>query len=217
MNFTRQELLAIIRSVAYIATADDEVANSEYDFLGNLVQYGFHTDVNIINEGMAMSQIQTFQILFHMSDEKKHEVLKMWIGMMKADGKIRKAEVDTIKFMCNQSSLFDVDIDSLCSQQSLRGGGKFQCLAKPVNLEGTSWKSTDGKYNIKFDSMPVNGADYNGQFAIYSYNSTTKKLEFIVDEEWSCIRYRYEFKVLSISTDKMELEGKDGGVILKRQ
>lgn len=29
MQFTGQELLAIIRSVAYVATSDDEVADSE--------------------------------------------------------------------------------------------------------------------------------------------------------------------------------------------
>jgi uncharacterized tellurite resistance protein B-like protein len=106
MQFTRQELLAIIRSVAYVATSDDEVADSENYYIGDLVQRGFHADVSLINEGMSMSQFQTFQILRNMSEDKKQEVLKMWIGMMKADGKIRKEEIDTIKFMCNEMFFF---------------------------------------------------------------------------------------------------------------
>lgn len=217
MNFSRQELLAIIRSVAYVATSDDEVPRSEYDYMGNLVRYGFNTDVDIINEGMEMSQYQTFQILYNMSDEKKREVLKMWIGMMNADGIIRQSEIDTIKLMCNQMSLFDVDIDSLCKPQNTRGSGKFQRLAKPINLGGTSWKSTDGKYSITFDNFSMNGSEFNGEFAIYSYNSTTKRLEFIIDDMLSCIRYRHEFKVLSLTSDKMELEGKNGIINLHKQ
>ena len=217
MQFTRQELLAIIRSVAYVATSDDEVADSENYYIGDLVQRGFHANVSLINEGMAMSQYQTFQILWNMSDDKKQEVLKMWIGMMKADGKIRKEEIDTIKFMCNQMGLLGVDIDSLASLYAQNGNSKFQRLAKPVNLGGTNWVSTDGKLSISFDGFSVNGSQYNGEFAIYQYNSTSKKLSFDIIDYEALIGFKHEYDVLSLTSDTMILKGRDGQVTLKKQ
>lgn len=217
MQFTRQELLAIIRSVAYVATSDDEVADSENYYIGDLVQRGFHADVSFINEGMSMSQFQTFQILRNMSEDKKQEVLKMWIGMMKADGKIRKEEIDTIKFMCNEMGLFGVDIESLAYQFAQNGNGKFQRLAKPINLGGTDWVSTDGKLRISFDDFSVNGSQYDGEFAIYQYNSTTKKLTFDIIDYEALIGFKHEYDVLSLTSDTMILKGRNGQITLKKQ
>jgi len=217
MQYSRQELLAIIRSVAYVATSDDEVANSEYDFLGNLVTRGFNASVELINEGMAMSQFQTFMILSEMSSEKKEEVLNMWIGMMKADNKIRQSEIETIKFMCSQINFHNIDIDSIANSFAQNGNGKFRRLARPVSLEGTTWKSTDGSLKIAFDKHSVNGSQYNGEFAIYQYNTTTKKLTFDIIDYEEGIGYQHAFDVISLNGDTMELNSKKGRLILKKQ
>lgn len=127
---------------------------------------------------------------------------------------------DNFPYIDQNSFAIQISYESFRSLMNLMNNTKptetFNRRAKPVNLSGTSWKSNDGKYTIKFDSASVNGSEYNGDFAIYYYDATTKQLQFTVDDMIEGFRYVHKFKVLSLTSDKMELEGKNGLITLSK-
>ena len=135
------------------------------------------------------------------------------------DGKY--PEIDNFPHISQNSFAIEVSFDTVRSILNLMQNSKpaetFRRRAKPINLGGTSWKSVDETLSISFDEFSVNGSEYNGEFAIYSYDSTSKRLEFIIDNMFDGIRYTHQYKVLSLTSDQMELEGKKGIIILKKQ
>jgi hypothetical protein len=92
----------------------------------------------------------------------------------------------------------------------------FRRKAKPVSLSGTSWKSMDGKHRISFDQHSVNGANYNGDFTIYSYDSTNNVLFLHIEYDFGCCQ-DVNLKVISLSQNEMVLDGKWGRITLVKQ
>lgn len=92
----------------------------------------------------------------------------------------------------------------------------FSRKAKPVSLSGTTWKSMDGKHRISFDQHSVNGANYNGDFTIYSYDSTNNVLFLHIEDNFGCCQ-DVNLKVISLSQNEMILDGKWGRITLVKQ
>lgn len=124
-------------------------------------------------------------------------------------------------FISQDSFAIEISFETFRGIMDLMNNAKpsetFRRKAKPINLGGTDWVSTDGKLSISFDDFSVNGSQYNGESAIYQYNSTSKKLTFDIIDYEALIGFTHEYDVLSLTSDTMILKGRDGQITLKKQ
>ena len=91
----------------------------------------------------------------------------------------------------------------------------FRRRSTPMNLKGTEWKSEDNKVSIQFDKHSVNGSTYNGEFALYDYDTESAILSFVMMDEFS-MGQTLNFHVNSITPDIMDITGRNGRLILQR-
>lgn len=127
---------------------------------------------------------------------------------------------DDFPYISQNSFAIEISFEAFRSIMDLMNNTKpsetFKAKAKPVKLEGTTWKSTDGKHNISFDSFSVNGANYNGNFTIYSYDSSNKSLFLHIDDDFGFCQ-EVTLNVISLTQNEMVLDGKWGRITLVKQ
>lgn len=94
-NFTKIEKYAIINILSCIMKADGIINPKEEDFMNHIYSC-FAITISELEDISIIDNIQASQIIRKMTDEKKAQVMSIFIGMAKADGFIHPKEIEII-------------------------------------------------------------------------------------------------------------------------
>lgn len=102
MFFTENEKKAILWSIAFVLKADGEFAPSESTFFNaemktfGITSSQFSSYINRLNKS---EWVRTIQSLSH---EKTEYMVSRWLAAIKADGKIKREEIDFTGYMASE-------------------------------------------------------------------------------------------------------------------
>lgn len=94
-NFTQIEKYAIIKILLCIMKADGIIDPKEEDFMNHIYSC-FAITISELEDISNIDDIQASHIIRKMTDEKKAQVMPIFIGMAKADGFIHLKEKEII-------------------------------------------------------------------------------------------------------------------------
>ncbi len=94
-NFTQIEKYAIIKILLCIMKADGIIDPKEEDFMNHIYSC-FAITISELEDISNIDDIQASHIIRKMTDEKKAQVMPIFIGMAKADGFIHPKEKEII-------------------------------------------------------------------------------------------------------------------------
>lgn len=129
---------------------------------------------------------------------------------------------DELPYIDHHSFAIELSFEQVRSMLDLMRGTPpqetFHGQSRPLELQGTTWVSTDGKHRLVFDNerYSANGASYNGDFAIYHYDSSKKAIFLHIDDMYG-FAHDITLKVLSVKNGTIEVDGTWGRVTLKKQ
>lgn len=96
MEFNKSEQYAIVSVLIAIMEADGVIHPNETQYL-NRILYAFSTSESEIEEIPSFDPVTTPIVLEKMTESKKEEARKIFIGMAKCDGYADPRELDIIK------------------------------------------------------------------------------------------------------------------------
>ena len=94
-NFTKFEKYAIINILSRIMKADGVIDPKEEDFM-NHIYSSLAITISELENISSIDDIQANHIVLKMTDEKKAQVMTLFLGMAKADGFIHPKEIEII-------------------------------------------------------------------------------------------------------------------------
>lgn len=94
-NFTKIEKYAIINILSCIMKADGIIDPKEEEFM-NYIYSSFAITISELEDISSIDAIQAEYIVRRMTDEKKEQVMSLFVGMAKADGYIHPKEKEFI-------------------------------------------------------------------------------------------------------------------------
>ena len=94
-NFTKIEKYAIVIVLLCIMKADGIIHPKEEEFM-NEIYSNFDITISDLENISNIDDIQTNHIVNKMTDEKKAQIMPLFVGMAKADGFIHPKEMEII-------------------------------------------------------------------------------------------------------------------------
>ena len=105
MYLTDNEKKAILLSIALVINADDEIAPEESRFFTEeMRKYGI-TSSQFASYQSSLNKSEWVRTINSMDDEKIEYMVSRWIAVIKADGKIRREEIDFAGLMATECEL----------------------------------------------------------------------------------------------------------------
>ena len=104
-GWTKEEKIAVLKSLCFIIGADEKVVNAEGQLLVNFFQkYGLDS-TSAMYEQASMSQDKMSSIIRQFSNEDKNLVLGYWKQAVSCDGNIDPNEVTTLVLMAKECGI----------------------------------------------------------------------------------------------------------------
>lgn len=104
-EWTKEEKIAVLKSLCFIIGADEKVVNAEGLLLINYCQkYGLDFETTM-NEQAAMSQDRMCSIIRQLSNEDKNLVLNYWKQAVSCDGNIALEEISVLVQMAAECGI----------------------------------------------------------------------------------------------------------------
>ena len=104
-DWTKEEKIAVLKSLCYIIGADKKVVNAEWQLLINYSQkYGLDSKT-AMDEQASMSQEKMSSIIRLFSNEDKNLVLNYWKQAVSCDGNINTEEIRVLLLMAEDCGI----------------------------------------------------------------------------------------------------------------
>ena len=104
-EWTKEEKIAVLKSLCYIIGADKKVVNAEWQLLINYFQkYGLDSKT-VMDEQASMSQEKMSSIIRLFSNEDKNLVLNYWKQAVSCDGNIDTEEIRVLILMAEKCGI----------------------------------------------------------------------------------------------------------------
>lgn len=104
-EWTKEEKIAVLKSLCYIIGADKKVVNAEWQLLINYFQkYGLDSKT-VMDEQASMSQEKMSSIIRLFSNEDKNLVLNYWKQAVSCDGNINTEEIRVLLLMAEECGI----------------------------------------------------------------------------------------------------------------
>ena len=104
-EWTKEEKIAVLKSICFIIGADKKVVNAEWQLLINFFQkYGLDS-TSAMDEQASMSQDRMSSIIRQLSNEDKNLVLSYWKQATSCDGNIDPKEITVLILMAKECGI----------------------------------------------------------------------------------------------------------------
>lgn len=104
-EWTKEEKIAVLKSLCYIIGADDKVVNAEGNLLAGYFQKYKLDSATAMYEQASMSQTTMELIIRRFSEEDKQLVLNYWKQAVSCDGDINPNEVTVLVVMAKECGI----------------------------------------------------------------------------------------------------------------
>lgn len=104
-EWTKQEKIAVLKSLCYIIGADRKIERNEQAVLAGYFNKYDLDAISAMNEQAAMSQSEMSSIIYRLSSEDKKTVLDYWQEAISCDGNIDPKEITVLAVMAEECGI----------------------------------------------------------------------------------------------------------------